>query len=286
MYLDAFRKQPDVRQKLARFATGATPGFKDKHAAKGKLEADVAKLTKLQDVLSAAAERGVLVIFQGMDGAGKDSAIKHVMSGVNPQGVHVYSFRQPTEEEQRHDYLWRCAKVLPERGRIGIFNRSYYEEVLVTRVHPELLGPKVARHANRAFWQRRYRDMNNFEQYLVDNRIEVVKFFLHLSKKEQAKRLLDRLERPNKQWKFSSADLQQRAFWPAYMEAYEDMLNATSTQWAPWYVIPADHKWFAHVAIADILVRTMEAFKLKYPTTPPNLKRALREARRRLERGG
>jgi PPK2 family polyphosphate:nucleotide phosphotransferase len=196
----------------------------------------------------------------------------------------VYSFRQPTEDERRHDYLWRCAKVVPERGRIGIFNRSYYEEVLVTRVHPELLGPKVARHANRSFWERRYRDMNHFEQYLVDNGIAVVKFHLHLSKQEQAKRLLDRLERPNKQWKFSSADLQQRAFWPQYMKAYEDMLNATSTPWAPWYVIPADHKWFAHVAIADILVNTMESFDLKYPVLPPAVKQALRDAKHRLRR--
>ena len=285
LYSDAFRKKPGVRQRLSSFATDATPGFKDKAAAKDKLGADVRRLTKLQDVLSAAAERGVLIIFQGMDGAGKDSAIKHVMSGVNPQGVGVFSFRQPTEDERRHDYMWRCAKVLPERGRIGIFNRSYYEEVLVTRVHPELLGPKLARRVNSAFWKRRYRDMNNFEQYLVENRIAVVKFCLHLSKQEQAKRLLDRLERPSKHWKFSTADLQQRAFWPAYMKAYEEMLNATSTPWAPWYVIPADHKWFAHVAIADIVVHIMEGFKLKYPALPPGMKRALRDAKRRLSRG-
>jgi PPK2 family polyphosphate:nucleotide phosphotransferase len=286
MYINEFRKKPGNRQRLARFATDATPGFKEKRDAKDKLAADVDKLTKLQDVLNAAAERGLLVIFQGMDGAGKDSAIKHVMSGVNPQGVDVHSFRQPTEDERRHDYMWRCARVLPARGRIGIFNRSYYEEVLITRVHPELLGPKLARHANSAFWNRRYRDMNNFEQYLVDNQIEVVKFYLHMSKKEQAKRLLDRLERPNKQWKFSSADLQQRAYWPKYMKAYEDMLNATSTQWAPWYVIPADHKWFAHAAIADILVHTMKSFKLKYPTLAPGMQRALRKAKRRLVSGG
>ena len=286
MFVNAFTKKPGVKQRLARFATDATPGFKDKHAAKGKLEADVQKLTKLQDVLSAAAEHGLLIIFQGMDGAGKDSAIKHVMSGVNPQGVHVYSFRQPTDEERRHDYMWRCAKVLPERGRIGIFNRSYYEEVLITRVHPELLDPKPTRGANRAFWERRYRYMNDLERYLVENRIQVVKFFLHLSKKEQAKRLLARLDQPNKQWKFSEADLQQRAYWPAYMKVYEDMLNATSTEWAPWYVIPSDHKWFAHVAIADIVVRRLEALRLKYPTLPSNMQRALRKAKRRLERGG
>jgi PPK2 family polyphosphate:nucleotide phosphotransferase len=285
VYLDAFRKKPDVKQRLAHFATDTTPGFKDKGAAKDKLVADVKELTKLQDMLSASAERGLLIIFQGMDGAGKDSAIKHVMSGVNPQGVHVYSFRAPTDEERRHDYMWRCARVLPERGRIGIFNRSYYEDVLVTRVHPELLGPKLARLANRALWDGRYRDMNDFERYLVDNGISVVKFFMHISKQEQAKRLLARLERPTKQWKFSSADLQQRSFWPAYMKAYEDMLNATSTPWAPWYVIPADHKWFAHIAIADILVRTMESFKLKYPALPPGMKQALRDAKRRLTRG-
>jgi len=283
VYQDEFRKKPGVRQRLARFDPAATPGFKDKSEAKDKLTADVKRLTKLQDVLSASATRGLLIIFQGMDGAGKDSAIKHVMSGVNPQGVGVYSFRQPTEEERRHDYMWRCAKVLPERGRIGIFNRSYYEEVLVVRVHPELLGP-WARRANRAFWQRRYRDMNNFEQYLVENDIAVLKFHLHLSKQEQAKRLLARLDRPSKNWKFPTADLQQRAFWPRYMKAYEDMLNATSTPWAPWYVIPADHKWFAHVAIADIIVRTLESFKLRYPPLALNMKRALRDARRRLMR--
>ncbi|HME81758.1 MAG TPA: polyphosphate kinase 2 family protein [Candidatus Eremiobacteraceae bacterium] len=276
---------PGKRSRLRDVDPADTNGYAGKHEARDKLRADIKKLSKLQDVLSAGAEHGILIIFQGMDSAGKDSAVKHVMSGVNPQGIDVHSFRQPTEEERRHDYLWRCARVLPERGRMGIFNRSYFEEVLIVRVHPELLGPRLAAGASSAFWKRRYRDINGFERYLVDNRIHVLKFFLYISKEEQAKRLLARLERPDKYWKFSAADLQQRKYWPAYMKAYEDMLNATSTPWAPWNVIPADHKWFAHVAIADIIVRELRSLKLAYPSLPSGLRKALRAAKRKLEKG-
>jgi PPK2 family polyphosphate:nucleotide phosphotransferase len=276
--------RPGARQKLRSFRPDDTGGYEDKNAAKHKLKADIKKLRGLQDVLFAGAEHGILIVVQGMDTAGKDSAIKHVMSGVNPQGVDVHGFKAPTEEERRHDYLWRCAKVLPERGRIGIFNRSYFEEVLVVRVQPELLGPKLARKANDSFWKRRYRDINNFERYLVDNRIHLLKFYLHLSKEEQARRLLARLELPEKHWKFSPSDLQQRAFWPKYEKVYEDMLNATSTPWAPWHVVPADHKWFAHIVIADTIVRKLRSLKLEYPLLPPQMKKAIREAKRRLER--
>lgn len=281
----AFRWRPRTRVSLRRLSTADTGTFADKHGAADKLRNDIKRLAKLQDVLAASARHGILLVFQGMDSAGKDSAIKHVMSGINPQGVDVHSFRQPTDVERKHDYLWRCASVVPERGRIGIFNRSYFEEVLVVRVHPELLEPGLAKRANAEFWRRRYREINEFERYLVDNRIHVVKFFLNISKAEQRKRLLARLERTDKHWKFSVSDLQQRGFWGEYMKAYEDMLNATSTAWAPWYVIPADHKWFAHVAIADIVVRTLKSLKLSYPTLDPRLRKALRAAKRRLERG-
>jgi len=276
---------PGKRARLDSIDPGDTGAYADKHEAKDKLDADIKKLTKLQDVLSAGAEHGILIIFQGMDSAGKDSAIKHVMSGVNPQGVDVHSFREPTDEEKRHDYLWRCARVLPERGRMGIFNRSYFEEVLIVRVHPELLGPRLAARATPAFWKRRYRDINDFERYLLDNRIHVLKFFLYISKEEQAKRLLARLERPDKLWKFSSSDLQQRKYWPLYMKAYEDMLNATSTPWAPWHVIPSDHKWYAHAAIADVIVDAMRSLKLAYPPPAPGMRDALRAAKRKLEKG-
>ena len=260
-----------------------TFGFRDKRRAKDKLAADIAALSDLHDVLAAGAALGVLVVFQGMDGAGKDSAIKHVMSGVNPQGVSVHSFRPPSEEELRHDYLWRAAGRLPERGRIGIFNRSYYEDVIVVRVHPELLAPAFAAQGE-TLWKQRFRQINEFERYLVENGIVVLKFYFNLSRKEQAKRLLARLEKPSKHWKFSPSDVKQRESWGRYMKVYEDALNATSTQWAPWYVVPADHKWVAHLAIADVLVRRLRALKLEYPKVPANLRRPLRAYRRQLER--
>ena len=278
-----YRWAAGTRAALKRWDPADTGDFADKGAAKHKLRSDIRKLVALQDVLFASASHGVLVIFQGMDSAGKDSAIKHVMSGVNPQGVDVHSFRGPTDEERKHDYLWRCARVVPERGRVGIFNRSYFEEVLIVRVHPELLGQPQARHANAALWRRRYRDINDFERYLADNRIHVLKFFLHISRREQAARFLERIKRPDKQWKFSSADIAQRAYWTQYMKAYEDMLNATSTRWAPWYVIPADHKWFAHVVVADILVRKLRSLRLAYPRLDPAMRRTLRAVERHLK---
>ncbi|MBV8170868.1 MAG: polyphosphate kinase 2 family protein [Candidatus Eremiobacteraeota bacterium] len=281
----SYRWPVGTRAALKRFDPGDTGGYADKDAAKHKLKADIKKLAALQDVLAASGAHGILIILQGMDSAGKDSAIKHVMTGVNPQGVEVHGFREPTEEERKHDYLWRCVRRLPERGRIGIFNRSYFEEVLIVRVHPELLGQPLARHANAAFWRRRYREINDFERYLAENRIQVIKFFMHISKAEQAERLLDRLKRPDKHWKFSSSDVSQRASWDQYMKAYEDMLNATSTAWAPWYIIPADHKWFAHAVVADTLVRRLQALHLTYPRLDPAMRRTLRAVERRLKAG-
>src|SRR5450755_2220717 len=265
---------------------GSTGGYSDKASAEEKLERDIGRLCELQAVFTAAGRGALLVIFQGMDGAGKDGAITHVMSGMNPQGVQVTSFRQPSTEELRHDYLWRCVKAMPERGRIGIFNRSYYEDVLVTRVHRELLGDALpkGRAAQDQFWHHRYDDINAYERYLCRNGTRVVKFFLHLSKEEQRQRLLARLKDRRKQWKFSVADVQQRAYWKKYRAAYEHTLSATSTPWAPWYVIPSDHKWFTRVAVADILVDRLKALHLSYPTLPAELRSKLHSLRSELER--
>mgnify|MGYP001217442608 CR=1 FL=1 len=242
--------------------------FKDKGAAKKRLEKDIVRLRELQDVFYAADSHSLLIILQAMDAAGKDGVIKHVMSGLNPQGCRVTSFRAPSHRELDHDYLWRCKLSLPERGQIGIFNRSYYEEVLVVRVHPELLAaqklPKIPE--GDALWTRRYREINNFEKYLTDNGTRILKFFLHLSREEQKERFLDRITRREKNWKFSLSDVRERQHWDAYQRAYEEMLSHTSTRHAPWYVILADRKWFTRIAIANIIVKTLESLRLRYPT--------------------
>jgi PPK2 family polyphosphate:nucleotide phosphotransferase len=271
---------------LQRVDPASTGGYPDKQAAERRLERDIEKLRNVQDVFTASGRFALLVIFQGMDTAGKDGAITHVMSGINPQGVQVNSFKEPSAEERRHDYLWRCVKVMPERGRIGIFNRSYYEDVLVTRVHRELLGKSLpkSRAEQAKFWQHRYNDINSYERYLLRNGTHVVKFFLHLSRDEQRQRLLTRLKDRTKQWKFSLSDVQQRAYWKQYRAAYEACLSATSTAGAPWYVIPADHKWFTRVAVADILIDTFSSLRLEYPQLPNALKKQLRELRVDLER--
>jgi len=221
-----------------------------------------------------------------MDAAGKDGAIKHVMSGINPQGCQVYSFKAPSAEELDHDFLWRTTRVLPERGRIGIFNRSYYEEVLVVRVHPEILKNQHLPDASGSsdFWKRRYEDINNLERYLTRNGVVILKFFLNVSKKEQKRRFLERIETPEKNWKFSAADVQERQCWDKYMEAYEEMFNHTSTAWAPWYIVPADHKWFTRVAVADIIVSKLDSLKLGYPEVSKERKQGLLKARAMLER--
>jgi len=221
-----------------------------------------------------------------MDAAGKDSVIKHVMSGVNPQGCRVVSFKEPSSEELRHDYLWRCSRELPPRGFLGIFNRSYYEEVLTVRIHPEFLEkqhlPKSAR--GPGIWDHRFEDINHFERYLTRNGYTIVKFFLHVSKEEQKKRFLERLDEPEKNWKFSASDVRERGFWHDYQKAYEEMLSRTSTPWAPWYVIPADHKWFTRIAVADILLNNMKDLRCTYPEVGKGAKRDLANARRLLER--
>jgi PPK2 family polyphosphate:nucleotide phosphotransferase len=225
-----------------------------------------------------------LIIFQAMDAAGKDSTIKHVMSGVNPQGCQVFSFKQPSAEELDHNFLWRYTRALPERGRIGIFNRSYYEEVLVVRVHPELVKAQRIPDAkyNDAFWEDRYKDINALERHLTQNSTVVLKFFLHLSKGEQRKRFIKRLEDPAKHWKFSLADLAERGFWDAYQSAYEDAINATSTKWAPWYIIPADHKWVTHGLVARILVSTINKLDVQYPKVAPERRAEPERARHQL----
>ncbi|NMQ20929.1 polyphosphate kinase 2 family protein [Candidatus Competibacter phosphatis] len=261
-----------------------TAGFKDKKDARKKLEKNIAELAEYQDILYAQDTYALLLIFQAMDAAGKDGAIKHVMSGVNPQGCQVYSFKSPSAEELDHDYLWRTNKVMPERGRIGIFNRSYYEEVLVVRVHPELLDhQKIPPSARENIWKRRHEQINNMEQYLSENGVVILKFFLNVSKEEQKKRFLERIDRPEKNWKFSTADAKERAFWDSYQQAYEDCLNRTSTEWAPWFVVPADNKWFTRLTVSEIVVRTLKRLNLHYPEVSEERRRELLEIRKLLE---
>lgn len=256
----------------------------DKLRAKEALAVGVDVLAELQDKLYAQDKWAVLLIFQAMDAAGKDGAIKHVMSGINPQGCQVYSFKAPTSEDLDHDYLWRCMKCLPERGRIGIFNRSYYEETLVVRVHPELLAkqklpPEVI---GKDIWKDRYQDIRSFERYVSRNGVLVRKFFLHVSKDEQKKRFLERLDRPEKNWKFSSADARERGHWDDYMKAYEDMIRHTSSKEAPWYVIPADNKWFTRLAVAAAVIDGLSSLNLQYPKVDKEKLKELAEARRLL----
>ena len=253
----------------------------DEEAAKEALREGVELLAELQDKLYAQDRWAVLLIFQALDAAGKDGTIKHVMSGVNPQGVEVHSFKAPSEEELDHDFLWRCARRLPERGRIGIFNRSYYEEVLVVRVHPgilarEKLPPELPA---KRIWEERYEDINDFERYLARNGTVIRKFFLHVSKKEQKKRFMERLDQPEKNWKFSAADVRERAHWDEYMEAYEDMIRATATPHAPWYVVPADNKWFTRLVVAAAVVDALERLDLRYPKVDKKKRAELAAAR-------
>jgi len=248
------------------------------------LQQTVEELARAQELLYANDIYSVLTVFQAMDAAGKDGTIKHVMSGINPQGCQVFSFKRPSEEDLDHNYLWRYAKCLPERGRIGIFNRSYYEEVLVVRVHPEILArqklPPGKR--GRGFWKQRYEDINNFEQHLARNGTLILKFFLNVSKDEQKRRFLDRLDRPEKNWKFSAADVDERNFWSEYMDAYSEMLSATSTPWAPWYAVPADQKYLTHAVVGRIFAERIDELGLEPPMPTPQQKASLEEARQRL----
>ncbi len=251
------------------------------------LQAGVAELARLQEMLYAQNHWGLLLVFQAMDAAGKDGTIKHVMSGVNPQGCQVFSFKQPSDEELDHDFLWRTSKALPERGRIGIFNRSYYEETLVVRVHPELLGRQhlPPRLMTPRIWKERFEDINTFERYLTRNGIAVRKFFLHVSKKEQKRRFLERIDDPDKNWKFSLGDARERHHWDDYMRAYEDMIRHTATPHAPWFVVPADNKWFTRLVVAAAVIDALDEMNLQFPKVGAAKRRELAAARRVLEQG-
>jgi PPK2 family polyphosphate:nucleotide phosphotransferase len=286
-----FLVPPGKKIRLKDHEPGYTAGIRDKAAAKEALLQDVSDLAKMQDVFWASKEYALIIILQALDAAGKDSTIKHVMSGVNPQGVTVHSFKAPTEEERLHHFLWRPMRVLPPAGTIAIFNRSYYEEVLVVRVHPEFLERQRLSADSRKkgldhVWQSRYDDINAFEKTLAKENTLVLKFFLNVSRGEQRQRFLARLDDPAKNWKFSAADLKERARWDDYQQAYEDMLNATSTEAAPWYVIPADKKWFGRACVADIVATRLRKLDLKYPTVPEKEAGALAEAKRQLEAEG
>jgi PPK2 family polyphosphate:nucleotide phosphotransferase len=279
-----FRVRPGTKLNLRQFSPGDTTPYKNKRKAAERLERGIERLAILQEKLYASDRWALLLIFQAMDAAGKDSAIKHVMSGLNPQGTQVYSFKRPSDEELDHDYLWRTNKALPERGRIGIFNRSYYEEVLVVRVHPEILSkqklpPSLA--GNR-LWRDRYEDINAFERYLTRNGTAIRKFFLHVSREEQRRRFLERLNDPSKHWKFEAADLDERDRWRDYVRAYEQMLARTSSRHAPWYVVPADHKWYTRLVIAQLVVEALESLDLAFPDVSKVQLDALTAARQRL----
>jgi len=261
------------------------PKVERKKFAEEVLSQDVTELAQAQDLLFAANSWSILIILQAMDAAGKDGTIKHVMAGINPQGCQVYSFKHPSAEELDHNFLWRYAKALPERGRIGIFNRSYYEEVLVVRVHPELVRaqriPEVK--VNDDFWADRFADINAFERHLTRNGTVIVKFFLHISKNEQRKRLVKRLKDPTKQWKFAASDIAERAYWDDYMKAFEAAINATSNKWAPWYIIPADHKWVSRALVARVLTTTIASLDLQYPEVTDEQRALIAEAKKQLE---
>jgi PPK2 family polyphosphate:nucleotide phosphotransferase len=285
-HIAPFRVTPGSKVVLAKdFDPGYRADFVKKKDGAELLQQGVELLSSYQERLAAQDTYGVLVVLQALDAAGKDGTIRHVMSGVNPQGVSVHSFKVPSSEELDHDYLWRFAKNLPRRGEIGIFNRSYYEEVLVVRVHPEILAgqklPKAAR--GKDVWTRRYRDINAWERHLSDNGFKIVKLFLNLSKEEQRIRFLRRIDLPDHNWKFSAADVKERGYWDDYQKAFSEMLSATSTEWAPWHIIPADHKWFARLSAAAVIVHALMEIDPRFPTVSPEAREALRETRTELE---
>ena len=270
---DDFRAAKKIH--LAKWPTRIKPAYGSKKDYEAMLAAQVARLDELQQLLYAANKYAVLLIFQAMDAAGKDGVIRHVMSGVNPQGCQVFSFKHPSPGELAHDFLWRTTRDLPERGKIGIFNRSYYEEVLVARVHPEILKAENLSDSGKDVWEERFRSINNMEQHLHANGTRVVKFFLHLSKEEQRKRFLARIDTPDKNWKFNEGDVEERKYWKDYMHAYEQALSATSHKGAPWYIVPADDKENARLIVSQIVVKTLEGLKMSYPPTSAARKREL-----------
>jgi PPK2 family polyphosphate:nucleotide phosphotransferase len=282
---DRFRLRPGKRVNLANHDTADTAPFRERADAEGLLEKDLEELATLQDRLYAEDRWGLLLIFQALDGAGKDSIVKHVLRGLNPHGTHAVSFKAPSTEELDHDFMWRCMKEMPQRGRIGIFNRSYYEEVLVVRVHPGVLA---AQHlptslVTKRIWQDRYEDINAMERYLTRNGIAIRKFYLNVSEDEQKKRFLERITDPSKNWKFSMEDIEKRKLWGDYRDAYEEMLAATSTEWAPWYVVPADRKWFTRLAVASIVREALETINPQYPVLSKKQQSELKTAQRMLE---
>jgi len=280
-----FRVNSGKKLKLKDWPTRVKSYFNSKNHYRSLLQEHTEKMSALQSMLYAQNQHALLLIFQAMDAAGKDGAIKHVMSGVNPQGCQVYSFKHPSAEELEHDFLWRTARCFPERGRIGIFNRSYYEEVLIVRVHPEILrGENLPKRLldDKAIWEERFRSILEMEAHLHRNGTTIVKFFLHLSKEEQRKRFLRRIDEPERNWKFSQTDMEERKFWNGYMQAYEDCIRATSTRHAPWYIVPADDKLNARLIISQIVVDTLKSLKLSYPTTTPERRKELRAMRTQL----
>jgi PPK2 family polyphosphate:nucleotide phosphotransferase len=272
--------------RLKDFDPADTRGCKSAEHAKEQLQKDIARMEELQAKLYAQDQWALLLIFQALDAAGKDGTIKHVMSGVNPEGCQVYSFKKPSEVELQHDFLWRTSCQLPERGHIGIFNRSYYEEVLVVRVHPDVLeNEKVPRALiTKDVWKERFEDIRGFERHMARNGTVIRKFFLHLSKKEQKQRFLARLDEPEKHWKFSEADVRERECWDDYQDAFEDMIRHTATTCAPWYVVPADHKWFAHLVVAAAIVETLEELDLSYPKVDATKLKEIKSARKLLQK--
>ncbi|HEX3102716.1 MAG TPA: polyphosphate kinase 2 family protein [Pyrinomonadaceae bacterium] len=286
MNIDKFRIAEGSKVDLKDHPTDYTDGFTDKKAAEKDLEANIVKLAKLQDVLYAQDVHSLLIIFQAMDAAGKDSLVKHVMSGVNPQGCQVTAFKAPSAEELDHDFLWRTQKALPERGRIGIFNRSHYEEVLVVRVHPGILvGQKLPDKIknDKDIWKKRFRQIRDWEETLTENGTHILKFFLNVSLAEQKKRFLERIDLPEKNWKFNAGDAKERALWPEYMKAYKEALEATSTDNSPWFIIPADKKWFTRLAVSEIIIKKLESLDLKYPPVTDAHKAELLESKKILE---
>ena len=284
----AFRVKDGEGFRLSRIDPADTLGMKSKDDAAETVAQGVERLSALQEKLYAQDRWAVLLVFQALDAAGKDSTIKHVMSGVNPQGCEVYSFKAPSNEDLDHDFFWRAAKCLPQRGRIGIFNRSYYEEVLVVRVHPELLAREKLPEAvvTKDLWKERFQDIVAFERHLGRNGTLILKFFLHVSRAEQRRRFLERLDKPSKNWKFSAADLAERQHWNAYMDAYEEMIRHTATAAAPWHVVPADHKWFTRLVVVETITAAIDRLDLGFPAVPPGERKALKAARVELEREG
>lgn len=285
METDRFKVTDNEPFELAAQATDFTGEYTSKDEGKKALKKNIKRLRSLQNVLYADDKYSLLIIFQAMDAAGKDGAIKHVMSGLNPQGTQVFSFKKPSDEELDHDFLWRCSKALPERGRIGIFNRSYYEDVLIVRVHPGILDskrlPEDIKNDPR-IWEQRYRQIRDFEAHLHENGTRVLKFFLNLSKEEQKARFLARIDTPEKNWKFSSADAKERGHWDEYMFAYEEAIRSTSTDHAPWYVLPADHKWYTRLAVSEVVANALESMPLSYPKMTDEHLKSLEQAREML----